>query len=114
MIEMKLRNDPFEKIKNGKKTIEVRLYDDKRKDIKENDIIEFTNIETASKIRVKVIKLHLFDSFEELFNHFSYSCFGYNSRVEFDYRNMYEHYNKEEENKYGVVGIEIKLIKGDE
>ena len=29
--EMKLNNGPFEQIKNGTKTIELRLYDEKRK-----------------------------------------------------------------------------------
>ena len=31
---MKSRNKPFEQIKNNKKTIEMRLYDEKRKQIK--------------------------------------------------------------------------------
>ena len=33
IYEMKLRNSPFTKIKNGNKTIELRLYDEKRKKI---------------------------------------------------------------------------------
>ena len=40
--QMKLRSDPFERIKSGKKTIEIRLYDEKRRKIKEKDFIEFT------------------------------------------------------------------------
>ena len=56
--QMKLKNDPFERIKSGKKTIEIRLYDEKRRKIKENDYIEFTNLEDGEVIKVKVIKLH--------------------------------------------------------
>ena len=41
--EMKLHSSPFEMIKSGKKTIELRLYDEKRQLIKEGDIIIFTN-----------------------------------------------------------------------
>lgn len=31
---MKLKEDPFERMKNGTKTIEFRLYDEKRRKIK--------------------------------------------------------------------------------
>ena len=53
--ELRLHNEPFEKIKSGTKTIEIRLYDEKRKLIKENDLIEFTNRNTNEKIRTKVL-----------------------------------------------------------
>ena len=53
--ELRLHNGPFEKIKNGTKTIEIRLYEEKRKLIRENDIIEFTNRSTNEKIRTKVL-----------------------------------------------------------
>ena len=42
--EMKLNNKPFEKIKKGTKTIELRLNDEKRQLLKVNDYIEFNNI----------------------------------------------------------------------
>ena len=38
---MKLNDAPFETIKNGKKTIELRLYDEKRRKIKIGDTICF-------------------------------------------------------------------------
>lgn len=43
---MKLQNNPFIKIKNKTKTIEMRLNDEKRKKINIGDNIEFTNIKT--------------------------------------------------------------------
>jgi ASC-1-like (ASCH) protein len=36
---MKLQNDPFTKIKNKTKTIEMRLNDEKRRKIKIHDLI---------------------------------------------------------------------------
>ena len=42
--EMKLNDSPFNKIKNGTKTMELRLYDEKRRRLREKDYIEFTNI----------------------------------------------------------------------
>ena len=114
MHEMRLYNKPFESIKNGKKTIEIRLYDEKRRKVKVGDIIEFSNLDNNEKIKVKVINLHIFSNFEELFNNFDKTLLGYNLDEEANYTEMYKYYTKEEENKYGVVGIEIKLIKGDE
>lgn len=40
---MKLHSTPFEMIKSGKKTFELRLYDEKRQKIKVGDEIIFTN-----------------------------------------------------------------------
>lgn len=37
--EMKLNNGPFERIKNGTKTIELRLNDEKRQLLKIKDLI---------------------------------------------------------------------------
>lgn len=103
---MKLRNDPFERIKSGKKKIEIRLYDEKRKLVKVSDEIEFTNLENNEKIKVRVKKIHRFDTFKDLFDYFDESYFGSTSH---DYKKMYDYYSKEEENTYGVVGIEIEL-----
>ena len=38
--KMKLNNGPFERIKNGTKTIELRLNDEKRQLLKIKDLIE--------------------------------------------------------------------------
>ena len=38
---MHLKEAPFGQIWNGSKTIELRLYDEKRRKIKRNDFIEF-------------------------------------------------------------------------
>ena len=40
--KMKLNENPFERIKNGTKTVEFRLYDEKRQQIKIGYKIEFS------------------------------------------------------------------------
>lgn len=58
---MKLKDDPFNKIASGRKTIELRLYDKKRQAIKVGDRIEFTKISNpARKLLTEVTALHLF------------------------------------------------------
>ena len=42
--EMRLNNEPFNKIKEGTKTVELRLLDEKRKTLRVGDKIIFTNI----------------------------------------------------------------------
>ena len=47
--KMKLNESPFEMIKNGTKTIEFRLYDEKRQGVKIGDKIEFSKLPDLQK-----------------------------------------------------------------
>lgn len=107
---MNLNDSPFQMIKKGLKTIELRLRDEKRKNIKENDIIVFTNRADGEIVQTRVIKIHLYNSFEELYSHFDKERLGYKESEIYDYKDMEKFYSKEEQDKYGVVGFEIELI----
>jgi len=48
---MRLHNGPFQLIKSGTKTIELRLNDEKRSLIRENDTIEFENNTTIQRVK---------------------------------------------------------------
>ena len=66
--QMKLKSEPFEKMKSGTKTVELRLNDEKRQLVQIGDFIEFTLIDDSSqKLTARVIALHHFDSFRELY-----------------------------------------------
>ena len=111
--QMKLHPSPFEMIKSGKKTIELRLFDEKRQLIKEGDSITFTNTSNGEKMSVTVKKLHRFDSFEELYKTLPLLECGYTAE---DIDNaqpsdMEQYYSAQEQQKYGVVGIELVLTK---
>lgn len=108
---MTLVNWAFEAIKNKTKTIEMRLNDEKRSKIKMFDEIEFTNIETHEKVYAYVKKIHLFSSFEELYNHFDKIQLGYSKDEIASYTDMEQFYSQEKILKYGVVGIEIELLE---
>lgn len=105
IYRMKLQNEPFNQIKLGTKKIEIRLNDEKRKLFKINDYIEFTNITTLEIMFVKITNLCHFKNFEDLFNYLDNSTLGCSS-----YEEMYKYYSREEENKYGILGIEIKVL----
>ena len=106
---MKLHASPFEKMKAGQKTIELRLFDEKRQRIKAGDEIIFTNMGNGEKICATVKKLHRFDSFEELYKTLPLLQCGYTAE-DIDTAqpsDMEQYYSVEVQNKYGVVGIEL-------
>lgn len=109
--EMKLNNGPFKNIKNGTKTIELRLNDEKRQLLKIKDLIEFTNRENLEKMLVEIQNLYHYPSFDELYKHFDKVSMGYKENDVADPKDMEEYYSKEEQEKYGVLGIEIKEVK---
>ena len=66
--KMKLNESPFERIKNGTKTIEFRLYDEKRRKINIGDKIEFFKLPDLQEIIVvEVLDIYKEESFESLF-----------------------------------------------
>ena len=107
--EMKLRPEPFAKIKSGTKTIELRLYDEKRQKIQVGDVIIFTSTESGEQIRSIVKKLHRFDSFEVLYKSLPLLKCGYTPEDVDTAQpsDMEAYYSTEEQQKYGVVGIEL-------
>lgn len=109
---MKLKTEPFNKIRSGIKTIELRLLDEKRKLVKIGDEIEFTNLENHDeKIDVRVLTIHKFESFVELYKILPLDKCGY-LKSELSIANpadMEKYYSIEEQSQYGVVGIEFEL-----
>lgn len=105
---MNLNNRPFKSIKEGTKTIELRLNDEKRSLLKVGDEIEFTNRDTNEKLSVDIINLHKYPSFKELYKHFNKIELGYAEDEPSDSKDMEAYYSKEEQDKYGVLGIEIR------
>ena len=108
--KMNLHDEPFKKIKNGTKTVEMRLNDEKRQLINIGDTIEFENRITFEIIKVSVIGLVKFKNFDELYNSFDKLVIGYNIEDIANPLDMEKYYSKEEITKYGVLAILIKLI----
>ena len=111
--EMTLFPKPYASIASGQKTIELRLYDEKRQSIQIGDQIRFTNTQAASQTTLcEVVQLHIFKNFAELYESLPLLKCGYTPE---DVNNahsddMLTYYSKEKQAQYGVVGIELKLI----
>lgn len=105
---MKLLESPFNRIKDGTKTIEFRLYDEKRKQIKIGDTIEFSLMpDLQEHLLTEVIDLYRANTFEELFN----ELYTDKKEIESKIKAMHKIYSPEKEKAYGVLGIKIKCLE---
>ncbi len=106
--KMMLNNEPYMKIKDGTKTIELRLNDEKRQMFKIGDIIKFTNRKTFEQMLIEISNLYCYSSFDELYKHFDKVSMGYEIDDVANSKDMEKYYSNEEQEKYGVLGIEVK------
>ena len=108
---LKLNPLPFSQIAAGRKTIELRLMDEKRKRIATGDTLVFTCTESGDTLTAEVLALHIFESFEALYRAMPLEKCGYLPHEVKDAspRDMEAYYPKEKQALYGVVGIEIAL-----
>ena len=111
VYEMKLNEKPFKEIEKGIKKIELRLYDDKRAKLKINDYIIFKKKDDEKQtIKVKVIGLLRFESFEKLFEYVDYNICGTANSLPEKLKNIHKIYTKEQEKANGILAICIKKV----
>ena len=106
---MNLVPSAFIKIADGSKTIELRLNDEKRKQINVDDAVVFNCSSTKDIITSQVCGLHKFSNFEELYKTLPLERCGY-TVAELDtanYTDMEQYYTKEQIKEYGALGIEL-------
>lgn len=110
---MNLRPAPFALIAAGRKTIELRLYDEKRQQIRVGDPITFSNTDAPEQQLHAIVKeLHVFSSFEELYQKLPLEQCGYlpEEIPTASPRDMEAYYPAEKQKQYGVLGIELQLL----
>lgn len=110
-ISMRLKAAPFRKIKKGIKTIELRLFDEKRQLINIGDKIEFTNKDSGEKVITRVVGLSRFDTFETLLGNLDPIKCGWEkiSTPAKMAKDMNQYYDDSKIEKYGVIGIHLEL-----
>ncbi|CAJ1202049.1 ASCH domain-containing protein [Companilactobacillus nantensis] len=111
-MDMHLNHQPFMAIKNGTKTIEIRLNDKKRSQLKVGDQIQFTDLLTDETIMTEILELERFKTFRDLFQKYSGTVIGSpetETIAELDQENQ-EIYSRQMEQKYGALAIRVKLI----
>ncbi len=107
---MRLEKEFFNKIKVGDKTMEARLYDQKRQNLNIGDEIIFSNRDNLLDItKVTIEKIKQFNNFIELFQNYNSNQLWINLSQEEYIDFMYQYYKIEQEKEYGVCAIEFKL-----
>lgn len=108
-MEMKvhLHPDVFEIVRMGKKDIEVRVNDEKRRQLKVGDTLVFLKRPNDDEeIRAKVTGLEYYDFFDTLVDNYDMERIYLSNYTKDEYlEEMKRFYTREEQEKYGVVAI---------
>lgn len=113
---MRLRPAPFAMIASGAKTIELRLYDEKRRLIEVGDTVCFVcTAEDGRHLTARVVALHRFPDFAALYRTLPLLRCGYTPETlpDADPADMDAYYSRQEQAQYGVLGIELRLLGTD-
>lgn len=101
----------FEDIKSGKKKMEIRLNDEKRRKVELGDIIEFVDVTSNEEtLQVHVIELKRYPTFRQLYEAISFEemgCEGWT--MEQMVTGTYEIYSPEDEKTWGALAIGIQI-----
>jgi ASC-1-like (ASCH) protein len=109
VYEMRLHPIPFELIRSGSKVIEIRLNDEKRQQLHIGDQIEFVlRPEQTDTFKAEISGLDIFNSFKDAYS--SYEPIVYGAQSQNEWKDMYKYYSSEDEAKYGVLGIHLRLL----
>ena len=107
---MGLYSEYFKAIKEGRKIVEVRLNDKKRRKIKVGDTIEFIKFpEQDETMQVQVIELRTYDTFKKMYEDIpskDFDCEGWT--MEEMIHGTYEIYSPQLEKKWGTLAITIR------
>ena len=109
--EMKLQPKFFSFIKYGTKRIELRLYDEKRRNIELGDKIVFRKEpELKEVVEATVVGLLKYNSFKKLFEDFDISLLADKSMTKEELLEVLEEfYTVEKQEEFGVLGMRIEL-----
>ena len=108
MHTMNVQTKYYNLLKSGQKTIELRLFDEKRQKIKVGDEIVFSDVsDPREQFKAVVVKLHQAPSFEALCQVITPQQAGFSSKQEL-VSVLEGFYTPAVQKHFGVIGIEIK------
>lgn len=109
---MKLLPEYFDYIKFGTKRLELRLNDEKRRNIKTGDLIIFEKLDESREfLKTKVKNVYKYESFNELVNNYGIELMAdENITKEELLKTLDKIYSKEDQKNYGAIAIEIEII----
>ena len=109
-FSMSLRPEYYEMVRSGEKDIELRLYDEKRRRMRNGDMLLIYNAQNRNDyIQAKIVRLHIAKSFADLATKISMPRTGFAS-LNALMSAIEKFYDTEMESKYGIVGIELEVL----
>ncbi len=107
---MGLYDRPFELMASGEKTVEVRLYDKKRRQLAVGDLITFSKLTNpVEDITVRIKKLTRFATFREMYESIPASSMGsQGDTIEKMIERTHHIYPPEKEKEWGTIAIEFE------
>lgn len=114
--EMSLNDEYFTAVKDGRKTVELRVRDEKRKALRSGDRITFSKkSDPMQKLFTRVKGCYLYEDFECLTEDFTVDEFGFHGRSkESVVKLANEIYGREKVKKYGALAIKLELLEDNE
>ncbi|WP_185970900.1 ASCH domain-containing protein [Alkalicoccobacillus porphyridii] len=110
---MGLYDEPFALMKNGRKTVEVRLNDEKRQRLRVGDHIDFIKAPVQDdRLKMIVTELKKFESFRELYESVPIEDLGEEGMSVNQLLNeTYLIYSQESEQKFGALAIYVEQVE---
>ena len=107
--ELRLQDAPFDRIARGEKTVEMRLFDEKRQRIRVGDFLQFSRLSAPEdRMQVRVTGLQRFDDFAALYAAIPPARLGYRPGETADPADMDAYYPKDAQAANGVLAIELR------
>ena len=116
MHRMHLAPQPLQRMWDGKKTLELRLNDPKRREIRVGDVIRFEDTTDETEfLHAEVKELRPFPSFEALYAALPLSEMGYSPEEEASASpaDMEAYYSPEQQARWGVLAIRVRSLLED-
>ena len=109
---MKLQPKYYDYILNGTKRIELRLFDEKRQNIKIGDTIQFLKEpDLIDSFIVRVTDLLRYNTFKELINDYDISILSDKSMTKEELLDILEEfYPLDKQHEYGILGIKFEVM----
>jgi ribosomal-protein-alanine N-acetyltransferase len=103
-----LNPEPLLAFRSGIKTIEMRLFDEKRQALRLGDFIRFkSTVDPKDTLLVQVQGLKRFPSFKEIYEAYAPEEIGYRNGEHSDYHDMSRYYSEEQIKTYGAYAIQV-------
>ena len=109
-MKMGLIHEQFQRVQDGSKTIEIRLNDEKRRQLQVGDLIVFEDLTTHQQQTKQVVRLEVFPTFAALYHQYGGLAFG-SAKTDSEAKmvaDTYQIYAKEQEAAFGALAIHLK------